>query len=220
MHDRPVASSSKPKRDKPSGDKWSNYSTPDQLGFAAEEAPSSYEIEQMVRGRGTKVGKWEEVVAAPTPPLEGEGFVPEEKVEETEEEEAANFKFQHRDKRPLRDVYDEDEVDTGALLGIKLKSKERKVGDVEVKNEAKEEKGEAGFSRGGWGKAAEEDVKEEFKHEATEGAADENSKAVKMEAGEEKKPDLDAAPGTAEPPALFGASMFKKRRPPPSSRKK
>lgn len=199
--------------------------------MAAEEAPSSYEIEQMVRGRGTSVGKWEEVVATPTPPPAG--FVEETKVEQTEEEEMANFKFQHRDKRPLRDVYDDDDVDTTALLGIKLKSKERKVGEADVKGEAgfKEEKGGAGFSKGGWGKAetGKVEVKEEVEVKV-EAAADEAlAEVVKAEPGvEDKKPSLDASPApppaaaatATEQPASSGASMFKKRRPPPSSRKK
>jgi hypothetical protein len=224
MLDRPMPSS-KPRRDKPSGDKWANYTTAEQMGLAEEGGPSAYEIEQMVRGRGTKVGQWEEVVATPTPPPPP----PEETRPETEEEELANFKIQQ--KRPHRDVYDDD-VDTGALLGLKLKSKERKLAEGDVKGdvagimeeEVKEEaKGGAGFSKGGWGNA---EVKEEPAMDGAEAKVEATADAgedVKTEPGEDKKPDLDAA--TAGPPApaaapSSGASMFKKRRPPPSSRKK
>jgi hypothetical protein len=221
-----MPSSSKPRRDKPSGDKWANYTTAEQMGLADEEGPSAYEIEQMVRGRGTKVGQWEEVVATPPPPP------PEETRPETEEEELANFKIQQ--KRPHRDVYDDDDVDTGALLGLKLKSKERKLAEGDVKGEAagiKEAKGAAGFSKGGWGKAeAKEEVKEEPPTDGAEAKVEATADAgagadVKTEPGEDKKPDLDAPPATAESPApaaapSSGSSMFKKRRPPPSSRKK
>ncbi|TXT13960.1 uncharacterized protein COLE_00153 [Cutaneotrichosporon oleaginosum] len=242
MLDRPMPSASKPRRDKPSGDKWANYTTAAQMGLADEEGPSAYEIEQMVRGRGTKVGQWEEVVSTPTPPPP-----PEDKRPETEEEELASFKIQH--KRPHRDVYDDEDVDTGALLGLKLKTKERKMAEGDVKGEiaaedregAKEEaKGTnigAGFSKGGWGTA---ETKAEVKTDADglgvkiEPSANADSDAgavmdIKTEPGEDRKPNLDASvenPAAVEcstqipAPPTSGGSMFKKRRPPPSSRKK
>lgn len=122
-----IASSSRT-RTAPSGDKFANYSSAAQLGFDDEETQlSSYEIEQMVRGRGTAVGAWEEVVEPKV--VYGADGLPElkrkaDEAEVVDEDDPDSFKFSHRDKRPVRDVWDDDDWDPkAALSGLKFKSK-------------------------------------------------------------------------------------------------
>lgn len=243
---RPAASgsSSRPPRPKPAGDKWANYSSAASLGFDDEETKlSSFEIEQMVRGRGTNVGEWEEVKEAAPAMTYTEDGVPalDLKRKAEEEEDHNNFKFQHRDKRPAHDVYDDDDWDPKAALGsIKLKTKEKKLGEAapESKPAVKKEEAtdKAGFSKVGWsgklnmteGDPVKEEPKDEGKDEgdskpALDDVAEPTAESKVVEPATEIKTEA-AAPETVaaapEPAPSSGASMFKKRRPPPSSRKK
>lgn len=210
---------------------------------------SSYEIEQMVRGRDTKVGGWEEVttpvivygVDGVPVPQHGEGSGSAGAAAPAYEDDHDNFKIQQGTKRPVRDVYDDDEFDPQALLGgLKFKSKERKIGEAEPeapKEEAKEEgKPESGGK--GWAKISinpndsnvkcELEVSDEL--EAVTAAHAESSDANGLDdAKPEIKPTMTVIPEPSPVPAAAsaeagsssgGSSMFKKRRPPPSSRKK
>lgn len=205
------------KRSKPSGDKWSNYSSAADLGLApGEEAPSSYEIEQMVRGRTTKVGEWEEVVV-PSPSAEGA----EKRKAEEDPEDLREFKIQ---QKKHADPYDDDDWDPSALTKLKFKSKEKKIGDKEPEPEADvktEQSGEGSRSGpSGWAKAeVKAEPPEGVKTEPTEAAEEVKQEPdVKEEVGEPEQP-VKAEPAETAAPAA-GGSLFKKRRPPPSSRKK
>lgn len=204
---------------------------------------SSFEIEQMVRGRGTNVGEWEEVKEAAPAMTYTEDGVPalDLKRKAEEEEDHNNFKFQHRDKRPAHDVYDDDDWDPKAALGsIKLKTKEKKLGEAAPESEPAVKKEEAtdkaGFSKVGWsgkldmteGDPVKEEPKDEGKDEgdskpALDDVAEPTAESKVVEPATEIKTEA-AAPETVaaapEPAPSSGASMFKKRRPPPSSRKK
>ncbi|KAL1413089.1 hypothetical protein Q8F55_000838 [Vanrija albida] len=254
-----IASSSRTRPPPSSGDKFANYSSAAQLGFDDEETQlTSYEIEQMVRGRGTNVGAWEEVVA-PRVTYGADGLPEKRKAEEeaVDEDDPEQFKFSHRDKRPT--VWDDDDWDPkAALSGLKLKSKP---GEAAVSAEAAALPPPpapaadpvppgAGLDRSAWsGKlelgpgssgaaaAAEGEVKAEESKLAEEGkpdavpeaqAKDEGTPPESKPAVPDTKPEAEAV---AEPPAAAvaaepepapapAASMFKKRRPPPSSRKK
>lgn len=202
------------KRAKPSGDKWSNYTSASDLGLApGEEAPSSYEIEQMVRGRTTKVGEWEEVVV-PSPSAETEETAEKRKAEE-DPEDLREFKLQQKKHADPYD--DDDDWDPAALTTLKFKSREKKIGEKEPEVKSEQSQGSvAGPS--GWAKAeVKTEPPEGVKAEPAEGA-----EAVKQETGDEKDaaPAVRAEPAETPAPAPAGGSLFKKRRPPPSSRKK
>jgi WW domain-binding protein 4 len=186
--------------------------------------------------------------------------------EVNEEEDAETFKFQHKDKRPVRDPYDDDEWDPKkALGGLKIKTKEQKMFETKkeqspqsaVKDEKQNEGGldrekwsgrlelQEGPSRpgmvfapngGGWVKTegsssqpAEEvnqepvDQKPSFEEEAdvTVPGSDKAQIAMQAPEAESETAPLDVKPNSAatetETPA---AGLFKKRRPPPSNRKK
>ncbi|WOO76775.1 Zinc finger protein ZOP1 [Vanrija pseudolonga] len=252
-----IASSSRT-RTAPSGDKFANYSSAAQLGFDDEETQlSSYEIEQMVRGRGTAVGAWEEVVEPKV--VYGADGLPElkrkaDEAEVVDEDDPDSFKFSHRDKRPVRDVWDDDDWDPkAALSGLKLKSK-GSAGDnpAEAKPtpapaaapvapgaaldrsawSGKLELG-AGSSGAAAARAEGESESKEDKPDAPDAApepkAEDEAKPADAAQLADSKPDVKpgaeaaaAVPASAEPAAEPAApsSMFKKRRPPPSSRKK
>lgn len=216
------------KRAKPSGDKWSNYTSAKDLGLAADEGEaqtSSYEIEQMVRGRTTKVGEWEEVVVpSPSAAAEEADGGEKRKAEEMDPEDLREFKLQ---TKKHADPYDDDDWDPASLTALKVKSKERKIGEKapEVKAEQNGEAGAATAAAGsGWARAGDVETEppEGVKAEPAEPAAAEGVKqepGVKTEAAA-AEPAAAAAPAEAPPPAAAGGSLFKKRRPPPSSRKK
>jgi hypothetical protein len=182
----------------------------------------------MVRGRGTAVGKWEAVVEEPQQQIvHGEHGLPmtaaAPPVAEDNDPNHENFKFRHKDKRPVHDVYDDDEWDSAALGSIKLKSKERKIGHEP------EAAAEAGKGNTGWSKIgkAKEEVKEEVKTEGgveakeevkTEDAAPSAFKTEPAVTDSNPVAEVKAEPEAEVAPA--SGSLFKKRRPPPSSRKK
>jgi hypothetical protein len=105
-----------------SGDKFANYSTASQLGLVDEDEPlpTTFEIEQMLKNKETKVGQWESVSAEPT------GLSRSLKTEHGAdgEEETEGWKFAHRGKRAVRDPYDDDDFDPSAILKMRKKTKQ------------------------------------------------------------------------------------------------
>lgn len=127
------ASSSKP-REKPKGDKWANYTSAKDLGIEdLDTTQTAYEVEQEIKGRAARdVGKWEEVVETPVQQAydeaESSGTYKRKLGEYGVDDNAAEgeeFTFAHRDKRPLRDPYANDDWDPDVVLGkMKIKTKE------------------------------------------------------------------------------------------------
>lgn len=171
----------------------------------------------MVRGRTTKVGEWEEVVV-PSPSAEGGADGGEKRKAEEDPEDLREFKIQ---QKKHADPYDDDDWDPSALTKLKFKSKEKKIGEQEpeVKEEQIGEGNRAGLSA--WAKAeVKTEPREDVKVEHAEASEVKQEPDVKTEAGQ---PEPPVKPEPAEPPApapSAGGSLFKKRRPPPSSRKK
>lgn len=259
--------SSAPKRPAKSVDKFANYSTAAQLGLVEEEtAPSSYEVEQMVRNRETKVGQWEEVVDEPTGLHSAQGSAPQE-----EDEEGEGWKFQHKGKRPVRDPYDDDDFDPRAVLKMRKKVKSEGQPDpaptsaAAVPTEKPDLKG--GLDRnswngtidlsgrlsstkkdglvfqagGGWVKpedekgvphtvgapgAADETSNTEALHDAKPRALSDKSISTTSPEAKPVIPDKEPVDHVAVPVSDTASAetgsggLFKKRRPPPSSRKK
>lgn len=179
----------------------------------------------MVRGRGTKVGEWEEVTITPEP------VAPEPVPELVDEDDPENFKFKHKEKRPIRDVYDDDEWDAKAILGS-LKLKKKETADGAEAEPAEAPTASAPTAGAGWAKIENgengvkvEDIKADDAVKTEDGVKAEDG--VREEASETHVSDpplKDSAPVKTEPdvkpdPAP-SAGLFKKRRPPPSSRKK
>ncbi|WVQ73478.1 hypothetical protein IAR50_003050 [Cryptococcus sp. DSM 104548] len=240
------APASKP-RNKPT-DKWSNYSTAAQLGFVAEEdaKKTAYEIELELKGQAGEVGQWEEVALPPPAPVaEATEVIAGAKRPREEDEEGEGWKFEHKGKKPVFDPYDDD-WDPSFLKSLKVKKKEGASSkDAKVEEErarVKEEKEaaeieERGLKREGWsGKLEWKSVKEEngtvkveVKEEGKE--ADVRPGFVKLESVNASTPvpvqestvkselQVESAPAL-EPAPAPGGGMFKKRRPPPSNRKK
>jgi WW domain-binding protein 4 len=161
-----AAASSSRKREAVVKDKWANYSTAKQLGFDDEEtSKSSYEIEQELRGRAGEPGAWE-VVAEPVTQagwVEGQAKGGKRKLGDYalgEEEDHEDFKFQHRDKRPVNDVWEEEEWDPRrAFGGLRVRVKEerqfgeRRSGSRDAEGsvtEVKREEPEGGLKREDW----------------------------------------------------------------------
>jgi WW domain-binding protein 4 len=107
-----------------SGDKFANYSTASQLGLVDDETPqpTTFEIEQMLKNKETKVGQWE-AVAEPTGLYSGSSGIRNEHAADGEEE-TEGWKFQHKGKRPVRDPYDDDDFDPSAILKMRKKVKQ------------------------------------------------------------------------------------------------
>jgi len=250
-----------------SGDKFANYSTASQLGLVDEDEPlpTTFEIEQMLKNKETKVGQWESVSSEPT------GLSRSLKTEHGAdgEEETEGWKFSHRGKRAVRDPYDDDDFDPSTILKMRKKTKQE--GEVAppppppvVIPTPEELDGKDGaLDREGWsGKIELNPVVE------TEGKKDMVFQSgggwVKVENGaqastrtlppteeslmgapsmlvtEQAKPEMDAVGARDVKPVLpevegekassatveaggaetASAGLFKKRRPPPSSRKK
>jgi WW domain-binding protein 4 len=105
-----------------SGDKFANYSTASQLGLVDEDEPipTTFEIEQMLKNKETKVGQWESVSAEPT------GLSRSLRTEHgaDREEETDGWRFAHRGKRAVRDPYDDDDFDPSAILKMRKKTKQ------------------------------------------------------------------------------------------------
>jgi len=258
------AGSSAVSRPVKSGDKFANYSTASQLGLVDEDEPlpTTFEIEQMLKNKETKVGQWESVSAEPT------GMSRSLKTEHGAdgEEETEGWKFAHRGKRAVRDPYDDDDFDPSTILKMRKKTKQE--GEVApplpppvVIPTTEELDGRDGaLDREGWsGKiqlnpVAEVEGKKDMVHQSgggwvkVENGAGASTSAIppteeslmgaaSIPVMEETKSDLDKAgvqdvePVVAElegekaPVEASGAEgasggLFKKRRPPPSSRKK
>ena len=244
---------------------------------------SSYEIEQALGGRAGEIGAWETVEdpVLPAAGWSGHGVEGKRKLGEYalgEEEDGESFKFQHRDKRPVNDVWDEEEWDPKRALGglrVKLKE-ERRFGETawgasgsgsgsRDQHGVKEEDPEGGIKReewtgrlelnggGGKGKEREKDglvyvpngggwVKAEPE---ANGSQDNSLKAKAAERGYGESAALGEEvaiqaepldhidpppPGEALPPDIkpdhqssaspIPDTLFKKRRPAPSARKK
>jgi WW domain-binding protein 4 len=96
------------------------------LGLVEEDeaVPSTFEIEQMVRNRDTKIGQWEEVTNEPSGLYSGNGNGIKTEHGADEEEETEGWKFQHKGKRPIRDPYDDDDFDPSAILKMRKKVKQ------------------------------------------------------------------------------------------------
>lgn len=163
MHPSAGASTSKPRESSKPKDKWANYTSAKDLGIEGlDTSESSYEVEQQLKGRAAKeIGAWETVVETSQPQvyytqdevLGGKRKLGEYNVND-EAAEGEDFKFAHKDKRPVRDPYDDDDWDPKAALGqIKLKSKVKKDESSErasgVKQELQTEKGVA-MDRSKW----------------------------------------------------------------------
>lgn len=275
-HAGPSSASSGPKRPDKPVDKFANYSTAAQLGLAEEAtAPSTYEVEQMIGGKDTKIGQWEEIVNEPTglhSTADGDGTGHgSHRAADDEEAEGEGWKFQHKGKRPVRDPYDDDDFDPSAIL--KMRKRVKAEGPAEPEATAtsgglaakEEEKARRALDREAWsgrielnGKISPTKTKKDglvyvagggwVKEEATEedvdskpdaggdqgiGSASQGQAVTDRKPGVESdgadvKPDLEAvattpvqtedAPVDSTAPASGG--LFKKRRPPPSSRKK
>ncbi|WVQ96311.1 hypothetical protein IAU59_003415 [Kwoniella sp. CBS 9459] len=148
-----------PPRDK-GKDKFSNYSTAEQLGLVDPEElqeKSSYEIEQEIKGRAGEAGKWETVEAEPTalytPPPEssaaGEKRTWSNRQVEDERDENDNWKIEYdrKGKKAAHDPYDDDFDPATLLKGIKVKKKEEKI----LQDPAKVKKDDEGaLKREGW----------------------------------------------------------------------
>lgn len=117
-HQAPGAAAKKPSKPL---DKFANYSTAAQLGLMEEEetTPSTFEIDQMIKNKEANIGQWEEVVDEPTGLHTGRGGAPGQ----DEDEEGEGWKFQHKGKRPVRDLYEDDDFDPGALSKMRKKHK-------------------------------------------------------------------------------------------------
>ncbi|OCF39690.1 hypothetical protein I317_06483 [Kwoniella heveanensis CBS 569] len=152
-----------PQRDK-GKDKFSNYSTAEQLGFVNPEElqeKSSYDVEQEIKGRAGEAGKWETVESEPSdlytpPPGAGESSSLGEKRTwsnrqvEDEREENENWKIEYDRKGKRAAAYDpyDDDFDPATLLkSIKVKKKEEKI----LQDPAKVKKDDEGaLKREGW----------------------------------------------------------------------
>jgi WW domain-binding protein 4 len=291
MHPSAGATTSKARESSKPKDKWANYTSAKDLGFTDEADKTAYEVEQEVKGRAANApGAWQ-VVVDPQAGLDeeeddGQGIVEgswggkrklgEYAVEDDEKAEGEEFKFAHRDKRPVRDPYDEDDWDPKAALGgLKFKSKDKGLGGTTARVKSEEEikrEQEGALDRakwtgrlelnkvettpstaetkpkqeglayvdGGWNKVEDaqdttgsgneatqsdskpvldEDVKPDLP-ESHEPVSKDESKVTTTKTteavAEDVKPDVSAPVSDPAPPS----SLFKKRRPPPSNRKK
>ena len=238
-----AAAARKPGRPEKPQDRWANYSTAKQLGFDDEETQkSAYEIEQEIKGRAGDVGAWETVedsppVYEPTPYLEmgdDEAGPSKRKLGEygvQEDEEHEEFRFEGR-KRPVRDPYAEDEAPI--QLGLRVRVKEEPSG-------LDSREGPVVTINGQGSAPSQADVKTDPDEKPSVGWT--RSKPIgkvdgphpNVGRGPIKSEDGDGKVNVKREPSDLGAgatdevevktesaaeSLFKKRRPPPSSRKK
>ena len=150
-----------------------------------------------------------------------------------EEEDGETFKFDHRDKRPTRDPYADDDWDPKkALGGLKFRSKEAK--KFEDRKQVNAENAEGGLNREGWsgrldlrkdgsarGSNSEGVGKVELGgrgNEAGTGGTDVKPTPV-IEESTEAKPSLLQVDSEKKSDSA-SSSLFKKRRPPSGGRKK
>jgi WW domain-binding protein 4 len=250
-----------------SGDKFANYSTASQLGLVDEDEPlpTTFEIEQMLKNKETKVGQWESVSSEPT------GLSRSLRTEHGAdgEEETEGWKFAHRGKRAVRDPYDDDDFDPSTILKMRKKTKQEgevappppppvvipTTEELDGRDGALDREGWSGKielnpvvetegkkdmvyqSGGGWVKvengagaststlppteeslmgAPSVSTTEETKSEMDK-AGIQDVKPVLPEGEGERVASAPVEAGGAEAPS---GGLFKKRRPPPSSRKK
>ncbi|KAI9634762.1 uncharacterized protein MKK02DRAFT_16402, partial [Dioszegia hungarica] len=172
-------------------DKLANYSSAKDLGFDDEEK-TSYEIEQELKGRAGEVGGWETVEYEPTGQYTepAEASSSKRKLGEYNPDDDNHEGFRIQKKK---DPYAEDDWDPRSAIKGKAKA---------VKEEIKAEVKEATSERGVW--AAADPSGGEFI-----GTWDEE---------EQQQVEVKPEPVKEEPKDTSG--LFKKRRPPPSSRKK
>ena len=148
-------------------DKWANYSTAQQLGFDDPDTQkSSYEIEQEIKGRAGEVGAWEEVIE----PISSVSSWQNEDRESKrnlgeyvlgEQDDGDNWKFQHRDKKPVYDIYDDEDWDPS---GLRVRIKEERLRDQTSQHRNGESSSSAQVMR--------EDVKGGLKREEWDGRLD------------------------------------------------
>ena len=102
------------------------------MGLVDDETPqpTTFEIEQMLKNKETKVGQWEAVVAEPTG-LDSNSVGYRGKAEHGAdgEEETEGWKFGYKGKRPIRDPYDDDDFDPSTILKMRKKVKQDQNGE-------------------------------------------------------------------------------------------
>ena len=212
------------------------------MGFDDEETQkSSYEIEQMLKGRAGEAGAWGEVVETPVyahtngEPSTNGGKRKLGQYDVEEEEDGETFAFRSRDKRPVRDPYDDDDWDPKAVLGgLKLKKREagaRTPPPPPPVMPPVEAETESGLDRSKWtgrldleqvGGPSGSEVKLEEAGDEKPGIPQADLQDIPPSDPQDVKPALapvlEPIPDAA-PPSENSISLFKKRRP-VASRKK
>ncbi|WWC71038.1 uncharacterized protein I206_104991 [Kwoniella pini CBS 10737] len=144
----PIASSSRPKAPT---DRFSNYSTAEQLGF--HETKTAYEIAQEIKNDIGQPSAWETVEIPSS--VEGGNLIGEKRKfgvnGEEEDEENEGWKFEY-DKpslqhKKVKDPY-EDDWDPSYLKKLKVKKKEDKI--IVNPEQVKKELEEKGLNRQKW----------------------------------------------------------------------
>ncbi|KAK6907761.1 hypothetical protein L486_05681 [Kwoniella mangroviensis CBS 10435] len=142
-----AAGSSKPKAVKPT-DKYSNYSTAEQLGYKEEK--TDYEIQQEIKNQIGQPSAWE-TVTLPDQQAAKEQEQGEKKKwpGEHEEDENENWKFEYNKtaNKHKRDPY-EDDWDPSSIKSLKVKKKEEKI--ISDPKKEKEEMDKLGLNRDNW----------------------------------------------------------------------
>ncbi|WVW84971.1 hypothetical protein I302_107007 [Kwoniella bestiolae CBS 10118] len=123
-----TASSSRIKPARPT-DKYSNYSTAEQLGYKEEK--SEYEIQQEIKNAIGQPSAWETVEVPQSHLTEGDGegglSQGEKRKWAEEDDEHENFKIEYdKPRKPIRDPYDDD-WDPSSLKSLKVKKKEERI---------------------------------------------------------------------------------------------
>ncbi|KAL7420526.1 hypothetical protein Q5752_004477 [Cryptotrichosporon argae] len=228
----------------PPADKFANYSTAEQLGLADASAETAYEIEKAIGARPGRAGEWEEVDAgAEAARARAANQVRAQYVDE-EKERAETWKL--RSEKREREVYGDDDYDPmAALAKVRLKKVENSTGWKTGRHAPAEAPAgaggggvEGGLKREGWSGKIELNPDEgaagleQAEAQAAAATTEEDVKPAVAEIGDvkpvsheavmaEEKPDVGDVKPAAEPPAEGAStSLFKKRRPPPSGRKK
>ncbi|WWC96518.1 hypothetical protein V866_003386 [Kwoniella sp. B9012] len=142
-----AAGSSKPKAVKPT-DKYSNYSTAEQLGYKEEK--TEYEIQQEIKNQIGQPSAWETVTLPDPQAVQDQGQGEKRKwTGEDEEEESENWKFEYNktSNKHKRDPY-EDDWDPSSIKSLKVKKKEEKI--ILDPKKVKEEMEKVGLNRDNW----------------------------------------------------------------------
>lgn len=217
MHPSAGASTSKAREPSKPKDKWANYTSAKDMGFDDEDTQkSAYEIEQEIKGRAApEVGAWQEVVDVPQnqswSEAGPEGYKRKlgEYAVDDNDAEGEGFTFAHRDKRHVRDPYDDDDWDPKAALG-KIKFKSKVTGSTEKKEEDIKAEPVGGLDREKW--TGRLDLKTELsptKPTRTDGLAYVNGGSNKVGGqdiqgteDQDRKPTLDDKPEIPDVSAL------------------